>query len=62
MGDLIENKISLYERNKKLPTNEDLKRWKEANNYQSLKYVLNPIGFLGFSGSGLGTGVNKKLN
>lgn len=61
MGDLIKNSMPLYDENKKPPTNEDLKHWLEVNCY-SEKVVLNPIGFLGFSGSGLVTGVNRKLN
>ena len=61
MGDLINNSISLYDENKKTPTNEDLRHWLEIN-CQFENIVLNPIGFLGFSGSGLETGVNRKLN
>ena len=61
LGDLFNNSMFLYSQNKKPPTNEDLKHWLEVN-CQSEKVTLNPMGFLGFSGSSLGTGVNRKLS
>lgn len=60
MNDLIKNAIYIYNDGKS-PTNEELRHWLEINN-QSEKAVLKPIGFFGFSGSGLGTGVKRKFN